>query len=475
MISSVPLVAFADVNDFAVSSASNAGLMTFNLTDDDYGISLMSSLGTVTNTVSNSDVVVSIKYIDESGRAYWANITPTLENNRFSYSFSVISGRRIDAVYYRLFRDSVPPVGTYELSMDHSSTFGFDYAWFYLYSRRLIDNAEYTEQLDDIGSYVQWSSGDFYLSDVVIDVNSFDYLDIRTRIDDLGITSVAGSFAINFTQSDKEAQFVTAGGNRTESDYQAGVSSSISNISSSVDEMTGEISEVADAIDALRGAMEPHYDNVLTQMHHITEQLHAFWDQLYNMFYLPQYARLGEILDAIQSADSGAVSNLGVLKQTVEKVSNDIQANDKKLSADQIAADDANTEEVKESIEEHGNFIIEGLKGLFIPSDEFFKSYFDDLYDWFSDRFGFLSFPIDLLSRIVDLFVNSSSTDCILTLPSFEISGEQLLQEHSFNLTDFLEENFAFLLSSIRMVSSIGLIMAFVNLCGDKWNEVMRN
>lgn len=171
----------------------------------------------------------------------------------------------------------------------------------------------------------------------------------------------------------------------------------------------------------------------------ISNQLAALWDQMFNLMHVPQLA-------------------------------NDDKNTDRLINSGQ-----ENTEQVTGAIEEHGNFIIEGLKSLFIPSDEFFKSYFDDLYGWFSDRFGFLSFPIDLLVKFSDLILSTDEADCIITLPSFEIMGEQLLQEQSFNLTDFLEENFMVVLTALRMGTSIMLIMAFVNLCGDKWDEVMKN
>lgn len=171
----------------------------------------------------------------------------------------------------------------------------------------------------------------------------------------------------------------------------------------------------------------------------ISNQLAALWDQMYNLMHVPQLA------------------------------------NDDKNTNLIIQSEQQNTEQVTGAIEQHGNFIIEGLKSLFIPSDDFFKAYFDDLYEWFSDRFGFLSFPIDLLVKFSDLVLSSDETDCILTLPSFEIMGESLLQEQSFNLTDFLEENFMFVLTALRMGTGIILIMGFVDLCGDKWDEVMKN
>ena len=181
----------------------------------------------------------------------------------------------------------------------------------------------------------------------------------------------------------------------------------------------------------------------------ISSQLTAFWNQL-----------------------AGEFTNL--YSKMSQQHSEQLQA-DRENTDDIIAADDANTNKVTTAIESHGNFIIEGLKKLFIPSDEYFKAYFDDLYSWFSERFGFLSFPIDLLLEVIDIFVNSSQTDCVLVLPSFTIMENLLWPEMSFNLTEFLDTNFSFVVVAIKTVTSIYLVMAFVQLCEEKWNEVMMN
>lgn len=140
---------------------------------------------------------------------------------------------------------------------------------------------------------------------------------------------------------------------------------------------------------------------------------------------------------------------------------------------------DKNTETIVEKVEEAKkgiiSGIIDGIKGLFLPSDEFFKAYFDDLLAWFSDRFGFLAFPIELLVKFVGMFLGASDVDCVLVLPSFSISGYPLWGDLSFNLTEFLETYFSFVLVAIRTVTSIYLIMSFVQLCERKWDEVMKN
>ena len=162
-------------------------------------------------------------------------------------------------------------------------------------------------------------------------------------------------------------------------------------------------------------------------------------------------------------------------KENTDKVIKNQDENTDKVVKNQ----DENTTKVTEKLEDVKtgiiNGIIEGLKNLFIPSDDFFKSYFDDLYSWFGERLGFLSFPIDLLAELAEMFLGSSSTDCILTLPSFSISGFMLWEESTFNLTSFLNENFKFVLDAIKLGTSVILVFNFIHLCERKWEEVMMN
>lgn len=162
-------------------------------------------------------------------------------------------------------------------------------------------------------------------------------------------------------------------------------------------------------------------------------------------------------------------------KENTDKVIKNQDENTDKVVKNQ----DENTTKVTEKLEDVKtgiiNGIIEGLKNLFIPSDDFFKSYFDDLYSWFGERLGFLSFPIDLLAELAEMFLGSSSTDCILTLPSFSISGFTLWEESTFNLTSFLNENFKFVLDALKLGTSVILVFNFIHLCERKWEEVMMN
>lgn len=464
-----PFAVYADVNNLLIGTSSNA-LMTLDLIDEEYGVSTFSSLATVTNTINYDNAFMWIRRRDtETGVVIHDNVS--LSGMGYANYF-VPDGYEVFSIGLHLMRGAIPSAGTYSYEFDFTADMSVDYTAAHVMSYRDVPNA--SRIIKSNGLIYTESSGDFYSTNT-IQIGAINDLFFYMNFDPLSSGSaVGGYFDLSFVVSDvTDPYYETAGIGMSDTGYQDDVSSSLSDLSSSVDTMTDEISGVTEAIQNLQGAMEPHYSNVLTQLHHITEQLHAFYDQVYNNIHLVELDILEGILAAIENMDLEVNVELGGLKQTIERVSTEIQANDNKLSAEQIASDEANTEEIKDAVEEHGNFIIDGLKGLFIPSDEFFKSYFDDLYEYFSDRFGFLSFPFDLLARFVDLVINSSDVDCVLTLPSFEIMGEQLLYENSFNLTEFLEQNFGFLLSVIRMGTSIILIMSFVQLCGDKWKEVM--
>lgn len=67
--------------------------------------------------------------------------------------------------------------------------------------------------------------------------------------------------------------------------------------------------------------------------------------------------------------------------------------------------------------------ILDGLKSLFVPSDDFFTNWFDDMNSWLGDRFGILYFPteivLDFLNRVGGL---SSSSSCSLTIPQLKLN-----------------------------------------------------
>lgn len=82
------------------------------------------------------------------------------------------------------------------------------------------------------------------------------------------------------------------------------------------------------------------------------------------------------------------------------------------------------------------------LKSLFIPSDDFFSNYIDELNQQFSDTFGILYYPIDLLIDFLNRVGSINESSAIISVPQFDISfmGYQatVIPEYSFDFNSIL-------------------------------------
>ena len=375
-----------------------------------------------TSTVDLSKVQYFYRYKDSAGQLRVETGHLTSEGY-----FSVPLLADYSSTEYCLFsldKSVIPNPGKYSVSVHFgSNTGGFTYDGFqveYIQSFKSA-NTKFT-QLDV--NAVQ-SSGDYSYDTAFQIDSSVTRLTFISKFKPPAPLPYGGYFSVSFTRLNNASDVGFSPPSYTTSD----------DINQNIADNTSQMVEKQDTI----------IDQIMDVTQTISSQLTAFWNQL-----------------------AGEFTNL------YNKMNQQHQESMDKVD-DQIDNDNANTDKVTTAIEAHGNFIIEGLKKLFIPSDEYFKAYFDDLYSWFSERFGFLSFPIDLLLEVIDIFVNSSQTDCVLVLPSFTIMENLLWPEMSFNLTVFLNTNFSFVVVAIKTVTSIYLVMAFVQLCEEKWNEVMMN
>ena len=387
-----------------------------------------SDLPTVTNTVDYSDLQLALRYYDMSNAVKYVLVR--FNSSRYATMSLPSDCAKPDRFYIRVMKGSLPSSGRYRVEVRFSSNTGVEYKAnsFYMLSQKDNLNATSDRSSTSDGTFMDFS-GDWYYS-TVIELGNIAFLEFGPVLKNPSnsVFPYGGYVSVNFTKTSDTPAYTTAGGSYTSD-----------NATQDIANNTAQQVEQGDTIIEL----------IKNTIQTISSQLTAFWNQL-----------------------AGEFTNL--YAKMTQQHSEQLQA-DRDNTDDIIATDDANTNKVTTAIDSHGNFIIEGLKKLFIPSDEYFKAYFDDLYSWFSERFGFLSFPIDLLLEVIDIFVNSSQTDCVLVLPSFTIMENLLWPEMSFNLTEFLDTNFSFVVVAIKTVTSIYLVMAFVQLCEEKWNEVMMN
>lgn len=297
---------------------SNA-VMTLDLDDEDYGISTYSSLGTVTNTVDSSGVQFYVYYNDASAGVdnvlKYGDIS--LSGGRFNYSIVLDDGDEITSYGFQLKSSSLPSPGDYNLSFDVSSDFSFEYDRCNLYFVHQNKNA--TNETSLIKIYPEFFSGDAYLSGFEITLNSLYRMNFTFYIDSPLGNAVGGSVAFNFTVASVSSDaYVTPGSNTSTEDYQSSVSDSLGSISSSID----SAAESLEYISTSQGLIIEGIDNVIM---HISDQLYAFWDQLYNLIHEPQMAKMDEIIDAIENIDLEVNINLDKLKSSIDTMNSDLQ------------------------------------------------------------------------------------------------------------------------------------------------------
>lgn len=124
------------------------------------------------------------------------------------------------------------------------------------------------------------------------------------------------------------------------------------------------------------------------------------------------------------------------------------------------------TEILEEQKENEKNFfgsffenLIETIKSLFIPSDEEMQSLLDELMTFFSDKFGFLFFPFELLGQALEIFKTDGSTG--LTFPSFSIMGYEIWPDLTYDITSNEITNNVFVY--VRYATGAMLAMWFIN------------
>ena len=383
---------------------------------------------TVSNSVDYSGVQMCLAYYDMSGR--------------IQHSFSQVNDNGYASIArpsdyaspywfgFVLRKRALPPAGKYRVSVHFgSNTFiSYDFTTFW-FGVKYSNVSEQGSQIFVNGTY---SSGDFSLSaDVSIGASTSQFNISNFLKSDTGTPPWGGYVSINFTRLSSDAS--VQGGSPDSGNVEQDISQSISNNTAQ------QVEQGETIIELIKNTIQT-----------ISSQLTAFWNQL-----------------------AGEFTNL--YAKMTQQHSEQLQA-DRDNTDDIIAADNANTDKVTGAIEKHGNFIIEGLKSLFIPSDEYFKSWFDGMYQFFNDRLGFLMLPVDLLVRMVDIYTSAGSSSAGIPFPEFKwMDGTVIIPAQTVQF-DFLSTDWGKgIQNKLYFVGNLIMIGALLSLMHRKFEEVLRN
>lgn len=417
----------------------------------DNNVSVASSVGSVTNTVDfsgcdvafyNNYTIVGSAYISIGG----------------TYHFIVPAGKKVNRILYKLSPSaSLPVSGKYSVSFDFSSDTSLNYEAGHNWMKWQSKNQSSQSTLYKL-PLVQ-SSGDLYFTYIISlqsNISDFTYdLSLKDPVNAGG--AIGGKLAINFTKSSASADVSSPGTAPSDTDIQSGIASTTSQIASSVNDV---------------------YDSIHDLMQHISNQLAALWDQMYNYMHVPTYNKLQEILLSIQNISMGSDLQkiADQISNTTTEQTNDLIANEDARTDDIINNQNNNQQKTEAAIQKHGNFIIEGLKSLFIPSDEFFKSWFDDMYNFFHDRLGFLMLPIDILIKFIKMFQSAGSSFSGIPFPEFKwIDGTVIIPAQSVQF-EFLSTSWGKdIQTKLYFVGNVIMIGALLALMHRKLEEVLGN
>lgn len=430
-----------------------------------------SSVGTVTNTIDSSELTVGFDIATLSGAYIRTDyVTAKLgSDNRyhFVYSGKVGPSHAISSFFIDLTKHIPSPAGNYSIGYDFTSDFAFEV------QPRIIFQTVYSYQnsisktIETDFPNVSFFSGDFFAKIPSVSIrSSYNWVPLVCSLKvSEHLRNMGGSFAVNFSPvADKGED--TAGPTVSQQDYQSGVSDSLNNIGSGIGDINtgiGQLNQTMEYISQSQNLIIKGIDNIIL---HISDQLYAFWDQLYNLIHVPTMAKLDQILAAIQR-----MANNSDIHAVVEQ----IKESTDKQTGEIIANDNANTQKVEQAVEKHGNFIIEGLKGLFIPSDTFFKTWFDEQYQFFHDRLGFLMLPIDILIQFVGIFQAATTGTPGIPFPEFKwIDGTVIIPAQTVGF-DFLSTDWGKdIQSKLYFVGNVIMIGALLSLIHKKLEEVLR-
>lgn len=276
--------------------------------ESEFGIFPFSGdLPSVSNTVKRTSVRAVLAYYDMSNKVQSKSVYLSADGY-FSFSRPSNYVKPAYLAFYML-PGALPTPGVYDFSFRFASnTGGFEYSSAYLFSRKSTVNASDQDARQYLsGASFRQFSGDFYINSVVDIGSGISWLESTVNLPSSGFGFPFGGYAsIRFSRSSSPPDYTTAGGSQTSEDIQQDISDSAGQIVNNTEAINGTLKEL---------------------IQHISNQLAALWDQMYNFMHVPlvnnDNARTQRIIDRL---DEGFDINVEVLDRNFH----DLMANDDK-------------------------------------------------------------------------------------------------------------------------------------------------
>ena len=114
--------------------------------------------------------------------------------------------------------------------------------------------------------------------------------------------------------------------------------------------------------------------------------------------------------------------------------------------------------------------ILDGLKSMFIPSDDFFSNWWNDFKSFMEAKLGFLSKPIDIFITFISSYLNLSESNIVINIPNITVPNFEdhiIIKAQTFNWKQLLESkpSFKALWDLYLDFIDVYLIFNFIGLC----------
>ena len=106
------------------------------------------------------------------------------------------------------------------------------------------------------------------------------------------------------------------------------------------------------------------------------------------------------------------------------------------------------------------------------------SNFFDELFNWFCDRLGFLSYPLELFVNILNKILNINFQEPIINIPEIRepFTNEVFIHSTSFNFNSLLTNDTLKTVHDIYLILvDAFIIFALVNLAKNKFEEVTKS
>lgn len=368
---------------------------------------------TVTNTLYRGSV--ALRAYDSSNHLLGAT---TLDA---SDGYGSIVNLSSDISYYVIAipRKALPSSGKYKVMSDWSSDFSYSisnvrYRW-----SKVISSAQTSYGWIACGDLTVNNAGEFKDLGTYIDFSSnFTELRVHVNIADSGQKSIGGWFKMNLAL-DTSANAITAGTEYNEADNSATIVSQNEQIIEGQNETHGLLNQI---------------------IQHISDQLYALWDQIYNLMALPwKQEQHQDQLDTQESIDDGF-----------------------------------------SSLESHETSLFTGLQNfiqsLFIPDAEQINQIMNSANTLFSEKFGFFYYPIEFLTRIMNSMNGAQSTNGVISFPGIGFDVQNMTVKVPCTASEagcivpsqnvpLCPDGFEFLWNKLRLVNDMICVVLILNYC----------